>query len=187
MISILLVALALCVDSFTVSAAAAFSNAMPWRRGVVMAAIFCLCQGLTPLIGALLGVGFQSVMSAVDHWVAFGLLLFVGGKMIVDAWRGNDSDKALDTNKTGVMVMLGIATSIDAFVVGIGLGLEHSWRYMLAFVATVAATTFLLSLLGFALGHHRVLIPEKPAGIIAGLVLIGLGSYTLIEHLTTNL
>lgn len=184
MITILLVALTLCVDSFTVSAAASFSNTMPLRRGLLMAGIFAVCQGVTPLLGALLGVGFQSVMAAVDHWVAFGLLLLVGSKMILDAWRDNDNGKIMDTSKIGVMVMLGIATSIDAFVVGIGLGLEHSWRYMLLFVGAVAATTFLLSLLGYAFGHRRVLIPEKPAGIIAGLVLIGLGVYTLFEHLT---
>ena len=183
MLSILFVAMTLCVDSFTVSAAASFSNAMTVRRGLLMACIFAICQGITPLLGALLGIGFQPVMAAVDHWVAFGLLLLVGGKMILDAWHDNESEKNMDTSKMGVMVMLGIATSIDAFVVGIGLGLEHSWQYMLAFVATVTACTFLFSLLGYALGYRRVLIPEKPAGIIAGLVLIGLGGYTLFEHI----
>lgn len=187
MLTILLVALALCVDSFTVSAAASFSHAMPLRRGLLMAGIFAVCQGLTPLLGALLGVGFQSAMAAIDHWVAFGLLLLVGGKMTVDACRSNEGHKPLDVNKISVMVMLGIATSIDAFVVGIGLGLEHSRRYMLLFVGTVAVATFLLSMLGYLLGNRRVLIPERPAGLIAGLVLIGLGAYTLVEHLVEEL
>lgn len=183
MFAILLIALALCVDSFTVSAATSFSHALPLRRGLVMAGVFAFCQGVTPLLGALLGVGFQDVMSALDHWVAFGLLLLVGGKMMVDAWRGDSSRNNMDPGKTSVLFVLGVATSIDAFVVGVGLGLEHSWRYMLVFVATVFVSTFLLSLLGYALGHRQVLVPEKPAGIIAGLVLMALGAYTLFEHL----
>lgn len=187
MVTILLIALTLCVDSFTVSAAATFGKSMPLRKGLTMAYIFALCQGVTPLLGALLGVGFQSVMSSIDHWVAFGLLFVVGCKMIIDAWHGSKNNNTLDTNKTGVMIVLGIATSIDAFVVGIGMGLEQSWQYILLFIATVAITTFLLSLLGCTLGSRRIVIPEKTAGIIAGLVLIILGSHTLLEHITKGM
>ena len=149
-----------------------------------MASIFALFQGGFPFLGALLGVAFKDLISSVDHWVAFGLLFFVGGKMIFDAVRNAPDDKQLDISKLGVLCLLGIATSIDAFVVGIGLGLDNDISHILIIVAVVALVTFLVSMFGVALGKRNIPIPERFASIVAGLVLIGLGTYTLIEHLT---
>ena len=85
-----MMSLALCVDSLVVSATTAFKSKMPWRQGVLMAVIFGFCQGLFPLIGALIGDVARSFIEAVDHWVAFGLLALVGGKMIVDDQEWDD-------------------------------------------------------------------------------------------------
>lgn len=186
MITILLIALALCVDSLVVSAAVSFGGTLSWRRAWCMAAVFAFCQGLLPLLGALLGVSFQSLMSAVDHWISFGLMLLVGGKMIVDALRGDGGRRQTEVVGVGMMFLLGLATSIDAFVVGVGLALEHDWRYMLTMVVAVALTTLLISLLGSALGRHRVPIPERASSMLAGLVLIGMGTYTLFDHLLSG-
>lgn len=184
LIETLLLALALCVDSLVVSTTSAFKSKMTYRHGVLMAVIFALFQGGFPFLGALLGVAFKDLVASVDHWVAFGLLLFVGGKMIVDALRNAPDDKQLDISKVGVLCLLGVATSIDAFVVGIGLGLDNELPQIVFIVVTIAVVTFLVSMLGVVLGKRNIPIPERIASIVAGLVLIGLGTYTLIEHLT---
>lgn len=184
LIETLLLALALCVDSLVVSTTSAFKSKMTYRHGVFMAVIFALFQGGFPLLGALLGVAFKDLIASVDHWVAFGLLLFVGGKMIVDALRNAPDDKQLDISKVGVLCLLGVATSIDAFVVGIGLGLDNGLPQIIFIVVTIAVVTFIVSMLGVVLGKRNIPVPERIASIVAGLVLIGLGTYTLIEHLT---
>lgn len=177
-----LLALALCVDSFVVSATSAFKSKMSYRRGCQMALIFAFCQGLFPLAGAVLGVAFRSVIDAVDHWIAFALLLAVGGKMIVDGIRDVPKDEQMDMSKTGVLFLLGVATSIDAFVVGIGIGLDKSMREVLVIVGTIFFTTYIMSIIGLCLGKRNVPIPDRAATIMAGIVLVSLGAFTLVEH-----
>ncbi len=181
---ILLLSLALCVDSLVVSTASSFKSGMNYRRGLLMAVVFAFFQGLFPLLGALLGSAFRDMIAAVDHWVAFGLLSVVGGKMIYDALSGVSEDRKLDVSRFGVLCLLGVATSIDAFVVGIGLGLDNDMPRVFFIVFIIGLVTFAVSMLGVFLGKRNVPVPERVAGIIAGIVLIGLGTYTLIEHLT---
>ena len=183
LVEILLLAVALCVDSLVVSTTSAFKSRMDYSRGVVMAIIFALFQGGFPMLGALLGGAFKGVAESVDHWIAFGLLLLVGGHMIWDVLGKNDKEEEMDVTKLGVMCLLGIATSIDAFVVGIGLGLNSTFWQVLLTAGVIAVVTFLAALLGVFLGRRNIPIPERVAGVIAGLVLIGLGVHTLLEHL----
>ena len=177
-----LIALALCVDSLVVSTTSSFKSKMSPRRGLLMAVTFGFFQGLFPLLGALLGEAFKAYVEAVDHWIAFFLLLFVGGRMIWDAFHPNADDKQLDVTRFGVMCLLGIATSIDAFVVGIGFGLNQTVQVIVTTTVIIGVVTFLVSLMGWFLGRRDIPVPEKIANIIAGLTLIGLGTYTLIEH-----
>lgn len=179
----LLLALALCVDSLVVSATSAFKSKMPYRTGLLMAFVFGLFQGLFPLLGALLGGAFRSVAESFDHWVAFGLLLVVGGKMIWDAFHPDEEEKQLDVTKLGTMCLLGVATSIDAFVVGIGFGMNSTLPEIVVTVLVIFVVTMLVSAVGVFLGKRSVPIPERTATVLAGLVLIGLGTYTLLEHL----
>ena len=178
-----LIALALSVDSLVVSTTSAFKSKMPYRKGLLMALVFAVFQGGFPLLGALLGGAFDDLVDEFDHWIAFGLLFLVGGKMIWDAMNGDDADKPLDVTRFGVMCLLGIATSIDAFVVGVGLGLNSTIPQILVTVLIITLVTFLLSLVGLFLGKRNIPVPEKAASIMAGVVLIGLGVYTLCEHL----
>lgn len=177
-----LLALALCVDSLVVSTTSAFKSKMSYRRGLLMVITFGFFQGFFPLLGALLGEAFQSFVDSIDHWIAFGLLLLVGGRMIWDAFHNEDDDKQMDVTKFGTMCLLGIATSIDAFVVGIGLGLNKEMAEVWLNVIVIGVVTFLVSMVGLYLGKRNIPVPEKAATIIAGLVLIGLGTYTLLEH-----
>ena len=115
----IILALTLCVDSLVVSTTNAFRSKMSYKRGLLMALIFAFFQGGFPLLGSLVGIAFKDVISAIDHWVAFGLLAAVGGKMIYDGLKNAPQEKQMDVTKTSVLCLLGIATSIDAFVIGI--------------------------------------------------------------------
>lgn len=174
--------LALCVDSLVVSTASTIKSRMAFRRGIIMAAVFAVCQGGFPLIGALIGEAFKEIIDSVDHWVSFALLIMIGGKMIWDAFQ-EDPDKELDVTRIGVMWLLGVATSIDALAVGIPLGLTRPWGEILLTVGIIGLVTFLISLLGVWLGRRGTAVPEKPASILAGLVLAGMGVKFLIEGL----
>ena len=83
----LLLSFSLCVDSLVVSTTTAFHTKLSYRRGMAMALVFGLCQGGFPLLGALIGDVARAFIESIDHWVAFGLLLFVGGKMLFDAFH----------------------------------------------------------------------------------------------------
>ena len=154
---------------------------MAWRQGLLMALIFGLCQGAFPLAGALIGDVAREFIEAVDHWVAFGLLAFIGGKMIFS----NNERSSLITHHSSLITyfLLGVATSIDAFAVGIGLGLQETLVNVLWIVLTIGVVTMLVSLLGVYLGKRNIPVPEKTANIIAGLVLVALGVKILFEHL----
>jgi len=178
----LLLALALCVDSLVVSTTCAAKTKMTYQRGLLLAVIFALFQGGFPLVGALIGSACQSLIENIDHWIAFGLLAIIGSKMIIDAFKESENDSKLDVTKVWVMCTLGIATSIDAFVVGIGFGLNSSISSILFTVLIITIVTFLAAILGVFFGKQNIPIPEKWANVIAGLVLIGLGVKTLIEH-----
>lgn len=182
LIESILLALALCVDSLVVSTTSVFKTKLSYRRGLLLAFTFALFQGGFPLIGALLGTACERFISSIDHWVAFGLLALVGGKMIFDAFK-NDEETSLDLTSYWVICTLAVATSIDAFVVGIGLGLKSDIPHIINTCVIIGLVTFLASMLGVYLGKRNVPIPEKWATILAGLVLIGLGVQTLLEHL----
>ena len=184
-IEALILALALCVDSLVVSTTTAFRSKMSYRRGLLMAFVFGLCQGGFPLLGALIGDVARSFIEAVDHWVAFGLLALVGGKMIVEAVRNKESDNVSTYQRINLSTffLLGVATSIDAFAVGIGLGLDNPLSTVLWVVGVIAAVTFVVSMVGVYLGKRNIPVPQRTANIIAGLVLIGLGVKILLEHL----
>ncbi len=177
-----LIALALCVDSLVVSTTSSFKSKMTIHRGLLMAVTFGFFQGLFPLLGALLGEAFEVYVDAVDHWIAFLLLFFVGARMIWGAFHPDDKDKQLDVTRFGVMCLLGIATSIDAFVVGIGFGFNNTIRDIVFTAVVIGIVTFAVSLVGWFLGKRNIPVPEKIATVIAGLTLIFLGTYTLVEH-----
>lgn len=185
LIEALLLALALCVDTLVVSATTAFKSKMTYRRGLLMALILGFCQFAFPLIGAVIGDVARSFIEAVDHWVAFGLLAIVGGKMIVEGIRNEeevDGSKYQRLN-VGTFFLLGVATSIDGLAVGIGLGLDNPMSTVLWVVATIGIVTFMVSIVGIFLGKRNIPVPERTANIIAGVVLIGLGVKILIEHI----
>jgi putative Mn2+ efflux pump MntP len=181
-----ILALALCVDTLVVSSATALRSKMSYRRGLLLALILGFCQFAFPLVGALIGDVARSFIEAVDHWIAFGLLAFIGGKMIWEGIKGGEEElKAPDSRRSLVYgyFLLGVATSIDGLAVGIGLGLDNPMRDVLWIVTTIGVVTFIVAQVGVFLGKRNIPVPERTANIIAGVVLIGLGLKILLEHL----
>ena len=178
-------ALALCVDSWVVSTAETMHARLRWKNGLAMAAVFAMCQALFPLLGAGVGEVAGHLVQKVDHWVAFILLAWVGGKMIIDGLKsgtGPDLRRERGHRQLTVFVLLGMATSIDAFAVGIGLRLEYPMTVVVSEVAMIGLFTFMAALLGVYLGRRKLPVPEKIASVMAGVVLIGLGVKILLEN-----
>ena len=181
----LILAFALCADTLAVSAASGLKYNMSKRRWLMLASILALFQGLFPMLGAIIGVVSEKFISAVDHWIAFGLLLSVGAKMIFDAFTNHNDEKKLDIANIGTMCILGVATSIDAFAVGIGFGLNSTFIQSATTCAIITGVTFLVAIMGICIGRSGRHISQRWSGLVAGLVLISIGCKILIEHLAS--
>ena len=186
-LDILLIAVALAMDCFTVSmVSGVMTRKMFWGRNLRMALLFGFFQAAMPFIGWIAIHYFQSSVEAYDHWIAFGLLLLIGGKMILDAF--NEEDEAtFNPLNLGTQLTLAVATSIDALAVGIsfscsGYGTVQSLILPLAVIGLVS---FIFSIAGLLLGVRfggAVARRFKPE-IIGGVILIAIGVKILLEHL----
>ena len=184
---LLMIGVGLSMDAFAVAVCKGLGmSRVNWRHAFVIALFFGGFQALMPLVGWALGTQFAALITPVDHWIAFVLLAVIGGKMLVDAVRGDDDDGTesaanADTLDVKELVMLAVATSIDALAVGITfafLGVD-----IVGAVAVVGVTTFVLSFAGVAVGNQFGARFEKPASIVGGMVLILIGLKILLEHL----
>lgn len=184
-IELLLVGVGLSMDAFAVSICKGLCmKRMNMRQAVVIALFFGGFQALMPLVGWALGTQFEQFITPVDHWIAFVLLAIIGGKMLWDSFHGDDedlscpSDGKLDIRE---LIMLAIATSIDALAVGITFAFLSV--DIVPAVALIGITTFALSFVGVAVGHRFGTRYEKAATITGGIVLILIGLKILLEHL----
>ena len=184
-VELLLIAVGLSMDAFAVSICKGLGmKKVNMKVAVVLALFFGGFQGLMPLIGWALGSQFLWLIAPIDHWIAFGLLAVIGGKMIWEALHdeeGEDDGKPADRIDLGEFFILAIATSIDALAVGITfafLGVNIVWA-----IAIIGVTTFVLSVVGVAVGHAFGAHYEKGATIAGGVVLILIGCKILLEHL----
>ena len=155
------------------------------RQALVIALFFGGFQALMPVAGWLLGTGFQSYITPVDHWIAFALLAFIGGKMLWDAFREDDDGETSQAGEGRLdlkeLAMLAVATSIDALAVGITFAFLQV--DIVPAVSLIGAITLALSFAGVAIGHFFGARFEKPATIVGGVVLILIGCKILLEHL----
>jgi len=182
--SALFLGIALSMDSLAVSITCGLQKAMTKKRALILATSFAFFQGLFPLLGALIGDFSKEYIQIIDHWIAFGLLSVIGLKMFLEGYRYNLKECMLyDFTKTSVLITLSIATSIDAFIVGIGFGLEYSLYQQLIIVGIIALCTFIFSLMGAFMGMKAYFIKPKLALIFGGSILFGLGLKILLEHL----
>jgi putative Mn2+ efflux pump MntP len=181
-IEILLISLGLAMDCFAVSITGGItaknqrvSNAL--KIGV----FFGLFQALMPVLGWFLGLGFIGFISGVDHWIAFGLLGLIGCKMIYESTKLEESERKTSSLSTHVLLMLSVATSVDAFAIGL------SFAFLGIFIAVpiivIGIVSFLLSFFGFLVGKRFRHLFEKRIEVVGGVILIGIGIKILVEHL----
>ncbi len=181
--TVILVAVGLAMDAFAVSiVTGSVYKELHLKHVLRMALFFGGFQAVMPVIGFLAGMGMREYIAHVDHWLAFGLLTFVGGKMVYEAFQIEAAEKNRDPSNLLILLALSIATSIDALAVGITLSLLTN-AIALA-VAIIGVITFGLSYAGVALGKRFGHFFESRIEILGGLILIALGLKILIEHLT---
>ena len=188
-LTLLLMAIGLSMDAFAVS----ISNGILLCRATPLqtckiAGAFGLFQGVMPMIGYLIASTFAKQIVALDHWVAFGLLAFIGGKMLWDVFRGEEEEQDGDPTQWRTLLLMALATSIDAMAVGVTMALDRSgllapdWGFLLC-AGVIAAITFGVCLVGVQLGCKTGNRFGKRAQIAGGIVLIGIGIKILLEHL----
>ena len=190
-IELFFVGIGLSMDAFSVAVCKGLQmRRIRWGRTLTVAAFFGGFQALMPLIGWLLGKQFEQYITAVDHWIAFGLLTFIGGKMILDVIREKKEKKgdceaakpAYDEPfRIGELALMAVATSIDALAVGITFAFlqVNIWQA----IAIIGVTTFFLSIVGVFIGNIFGAKYQQKATLAGGLVLLIIGTKILIEHL----
>jgi len=182
-LAVLALAIGLAMDSFAVSlGVGAAGRANDLRSRVRLAFHLAFFQGLFTVLGWLAGHTLARYISDFDHWIAFALLAYVGGKMI---WSGLHPSKGqydqIDPSRGRMMVVLSIATSIDAMAVGLSMALIHEPVWLPAVV--IGLVTFFLSGLGVVIGNRLEEAFGKKMEILGGIILIGIGLRILITHL----
>ena len=181
-LTVVLIAVGLAMDAFAVSIANGMTITGNRRRSALLTATaFGGFQMLMPAIGYLAGLSLESVISSVDHWVAFGLLAFIGAKMLFDGLKKEKPQDGPADLKLRTLLVLAVATSIDALMVGLSFAFLQT--AIAVPIAVIGAVTFGLSFVGFYFGcglgkqfGHRI-------KIVGGAVLILIGLRILLEHL----
>lgn len=186
LIDMLLVGVGLSMDAFAVSVCKGLSaHKVNWAQAFITALSFGIFQAGMPIIGWLLGSSVIALIEPIDHWVAFVLLAIVGGKMIYDAIHDDGESCEVDSPNPkrffAELLVLSIATSIDALVVGISFAMADISIWVA--VAVIGMTTFVLSLIGFIVGNKFGSKFQKPATLAGGIALILLGVKIILEHL----
>jgi putative Mn2+ efflux pump MntP len=180
-ITLIGVAVALAMDAFAVALGAGLTlSSLNGRHLFRLGFHFGLFQALMPILGWLAGMTVQRWIAAYDHWIAFALLGFVGGKMIWEAFRDEGEEAATDPTRGMTMVMLSIATSIDALAVGLSLAMLGVSIWVPSLVIGVVACAFTVA--GMLLGRRLGASWERRVEVFGGLVLCGIGIKILVEH-----
>lgn len=182
--AILLLAFGLAMDAMAVSAARGLATPeIRPRHLLLVATFFGGFQALMPLLGWLVGSWIGPFVEAWDHWVAFALLGAIGGKMLWEARQANAESRRSEQDLFGfkVLLLLAVATSIDALAIGITLPMLNA--PLLLSLVTIGVTTAVLSAAGLFAGRRFGAALGKRLDVAGGLVLIGLGVKILVQHL----
>ena len=181
-LTIIVIAVGLAMDAFVVSIVSGSAyKQLHVRHALRMALFFGAFQAFMPLIGALAGLTLREHIARYDHWIAFGLLTAVGGKMIYESLKIKSVEENPDPSNIFVLLVLSVATSIDALAVGITLSLIAS--SIVVAVIIIGVITFILSYLGVCIGKRFGHFFESKMEALGGIILIGIGTKILIEHL----
>ncbi len=180
-VEIFLIAVSLALDAFAVSVSSGIAiPGFGWRQAGKLGLWFGAFQFAMPLAGWLLGSSVSRYIEAVDHWVAFGLLALIGGRMAWGALRGGEEAAASADLSPRRLCLLAIATSIDALAVGVSMAFMKV--DVLCSAAIIGVVAFVLSVVGGLAGRRLGALFQKRAELVGGLVLIGIGVKILAEH-----
>lgn len=179
-VAIFFIGVGLAMDAFTVSISCGINQKkLELMHATRIALFFGVAQAVMPVLGWLIGLKIQHWISAFDHWIAFALLGFIGGKML---WEARDHCICkTDYLNIRVLFTLALATSIDAFAVGLSFAVLGETIVTPAII--IGVITFMMSLGGVYLGDRIGCLLGKKMEIAGGLILIGIGAKILIEHL----
>jgi putative Mn2+ efflux pump MntP len=180
--SIIIIAIGLGMDAFSVAIGiGAASQNISVGSAFRLSFHFGLFQSLMPVIGWFSGMTVAHSIAGFDHWVVFGLLSFVGGKMIVESFRSVEKICKADPTRGFTLLILSVVTSIDALAVGLSFALlKINILYPCLIIGVVA---FVMTMIGMVFGSKLGTFMGKYAGTIGGIILIGIGVKILMEHL----
>ena len=180
-IEILLISIGLAMDAFAVSVCKGLAmKKMSWKKAIIIGLYFGIFQAVMPVIGYFLGTTFERFITNVDHWIAFILLVGIGINMVKEAFD-KESENKNDNVDVKTMLVLSIATSIDALAIGITFACLKI--HIVMSVITIGLITFIISVIGVKIGNRFGDKYEKKAEIMGGVILILLGIKILLEHL----
>lgn len=180
-IELILIGIGLAMDAFAVSVCKGLSmKKMEWKKAGIIGLYFGGFQALMPAIGFCLGIGFENAIKSIDHWIAFVLLSIIGGNMIKEAFS-KEEEESNDKVDFRTMIILAIATSIDALAIGVTFAFLDV-NILLA-IAIIGIITFVISMIGVKIGNVFGDKYEAKAEITGGVILILLGIKILLEHL----
>lgn len=175
---IILIAIGLAMDAFAVSICKGLAmKKMSWKKGIIISLYFSTFQIMMPLFGFFLGKSFSSYCKIFDHWIIFILLLVIGGNMFLEKDNNNQNDSV----HFSIMILLALATSMDAFAVGVTFSFFSLNLPVILFI--IGIITFLLSFLGVLIGNHFGNQFQEKAEKLGGIILILIGIKILIEHI----
>lgn len=180
-IELVILSIGLAMDALAVSICKGLAMPkMKWKNALIVGLYFGIFQALMPVVGYLLGVSFQDAITSVDHWISFILLAGIGINMIKEA-LSKDEEEANDSVKFKDMIILAIATSIDALAVGVTFAFLKVNIVLSA--GLIGIITFIISVIGVKIGNVFGDKFEKQAELAGGVILILLGVKILLEHL----
>lgn len=175
-------AISLSFDTFAVSITTGFiSNSIKFWQATKIALVLAFVQGLMPLLGWLIGISLKDLISVCDHWIAFALLSAIGIKMIYDSVTQEEEQKNFNPFNPVMLIGIAVATSIDAFVVGISFALVEV--KILISITIIFVVTYIVAMLGMLFGKTAGKYFGKKIEILGGITLICLGLNILIKHL----
>lgn len=184
-VELFLIGVGLSMDAFAVSVCKGLNmrGKVNFKHAGVIALFFGGFQALMPLAGYFLGIGFEKYITKIDHWIAFVLLGFIGGKMVIEAikeWNAEDKQEE-DRLEIKELLILAVATSIDALAVGITFAFlsVNIWSA----ISIIGVTTFILSMIGVVIGNKFGSKYKSKAELVGGLILVLMGAKILLEHL----
>jgi putative Mn2+ efflux pump MntP len=180
--AILIIAVGLGMDALSVAVGIGGARReRTWGPTLRLALSFGLFQFFMPVAGWLAGRTVADVIAGYDHWIAFALLAYVGGRMIRESFRGGDAAPPADPTQGWTLLMLSVATSIDALAVGLSFAFLKT--PILFPSAVIGVVCFLMTVAGMRFGERLGRLVGRRMEMVGGLVLIGIGLKILFEHL----